>query len=141
MKIKKQYNNPTYSLLIQEVHIKNLSLYSSHEEKNNFIINLINDNSLLKMDDCSFLDTEIYENIDVEWSRKMSEDIFLLDSIYHVIKRKMEGKEWQFEKQNEEEFVVRRQASPPLEAYEYVPFNKMNIKQSKTSHAALHNLI
>jgi hypothetical protein len=71
----------------------------------------------------------------------MSEDIFLLDSIYHAIRRNIEGKEWQFKKQKEEEYVVRRQASPPLEAYEYVPFNKMDIKQSKTSHAALHNLI
>lgn len=141
MRIKEKYQNNTYLLLILKLKESELSLMSSYEEKNNFVINFIKENSNLKLDNCTFLDSDIYENIEKVWSQEMCENIFLLDSIYNAIRGNIEGKEWQFKKQNEEEYVVRRQASPPLEAYEYVPFNKMDIKPSKISHAALHNLI
>ena len=115
--------------IIQFVKDNNVKKTTLKSNANKFIKTLSPDDKE-ELQKISFYDISLYEE---PHNDELFERIVLLSDFKRTIIHKIFGKP-----KNTIDFgKLERQVSPPLEAYKYIPYNKMDIKHSDRSYGLL----
>lgn len=142
IKIKKEHLTEEINYFINEFLKSGLNKHSSEIEIEQFIEQLVLNNPGKKFEkNFGFCDANIYVDIEKEWNEEFCEKMCILHNVYYYLQEKIKDFNYKIVFPKQEEFEVRRNPNPPIEAYEYVPFNKMDIKHNNIGYYGNWNLI